>query len=197
MIVLWSGGVDSTWMLYSTLNTTPVGVRTLSIHHPQVAGSRQGLTARNKIYKLLRQVGWNFARIEIEVAIKAAAQDHATHNGIIQPLMWIQFALLHAVDGETIRVGYVKGDDALRQVDKIQYITEYAGSIMGKKLNLEFPLAYSEKANVTKALQGQQGLFDATWWCEHENPNARKPCGKCSSCWRHQTVLWQIGQGYY
>lgn len=201
MLLVWSGGLDSTWMLYRALNDAPRGntVRTISINHCQVSGVSQDRTARNKITRILNKAGWRFDRIEVDVNVKAFSRDHAINHGIIQPVMWLSHALLHADTGETIQIGYIKGDDALMHWDKMADIKNRCGEMMGKALTLELPLMFTEKYEIVRAVKKDAAwILENIWWCEPppDTPNIRKPCGKCTSCHKHATALWQEEQGF-
>ena len=200
MLLLWSGGLDSTWMLYRALLDTSRGesVRTLSVNYEQVGGVKQDRTARNKLLRLFKMADYRFPHIEVDVSIRAKNQDHCTSYGVIQPIMWVFHALLHADHGETIRLGYIKGDCALQHLDKLEYIKNYVGDILGKKLTLDFPLFNTPKYEIIRQVKKEaEWILDNVWYCEPPGNKAiRKPCGECECCKAHRTALWQVEQGF-
>lgn len=192
MLLLWSGGVDSTWLLYRYL-TENKQVRTLSINHPQIAGRVQCKRARKRIKQALSHYSFPANELEVEV-IEGAAQVQQG-SGLPQLVMWLHLALLYAVDKEQLVFGFLRGGNVWAHVDKLTAICDHVTAILGKSVSLEFPLRYDTKADVIKQFKKEAlDLFNLTWYCEKDK--ARKPCGKCTPCRTHRTALWQIEQRF-
>ena len=180
-LLLWSGGCDSTLMLYKLLNVVGSSdkIRTISIMHPQLPANIQQQRARDKIEKFLNKSQLSFERTEISMHTNASI---VSSGNLIQPPLWLSLAQVHLEATEDLYVGYIKLDDfwhyhtyATQAFDNLQYI-------MGKTGKLKFPLEWLERKEISNELKRIK-LYDKCWWCE--NPKNRNTCGKCHACKHH------------
>jgi len=191
MLILWSGGVDSTLILYKSLIQSNRGcsVRTLSINHPQVAGVKRMKEARAAIVSYLKQ-RYDFSTIEIDFQVDGKTIDDIKHDGLTQPLLWLFPALMYVDDDEPIVTGDIEGSGVLRHFDKLLGIVDYSAAILGKRITMDTPLLHYSKAEVIKEFRSlDENLFLMTRYCESKK---KKPCMKCGSCIVHATALWQL-----
>lgn len=214
MLCLWSGGCDSTWLLYTLLRDRrpdAVGgpeefdkqdntVRALTVIHPQVGARDEQKRAREGAKRALNRRKYKFQHAELVYeqygdfsAFPAAA------GGLTQPCIWLPSAYQYLHNKEALYLSYIKGDDFWHWKADAIHLFNMLNNITGKNATLHFPLEWTTKAEIVYNLQKQK-LYNHTWWCEAPD-TVKKPastdghpkrCGKCHPCLRHKTALWEI-----
>lgn len=218
-MILWSGGVDSTYaldcLLRPHINDTKYWrvkdeVRALSINVGQVPSDEQQKKARQAIkayYK--KKYGIKFKHTEWNLNTKEMHQN----TGIIQPVIWIPLACTYLLRKEKLYASYVREDVIWHYKKQLMRMFKSCRNMMDKKGALELPFEFWAKAQIIKSFrQRDSALLDMTWHCESPeeqvklrratrkklaNGIAEKPCRKCGSCEAHQTALWQLRQKHY
>lgn len=196
VLVCWSGGCDSTLLLYHVAKQygtagSPVRAFALDSDSHLTAGRKEA-QARKRILRELRKRGLN---IELtEMSLTATAGSGLSDHGLPQAVMWL-LASQALTDQETLAMGYVKGDDWLANIEHFQTVFNKLQTIAGRTGTLWLPLMFTEKRGVLHQLR-EMDLLELTWWCGA--PDGRKktqaPCGKCASCETHATALWKLGK---
>ena len=196
MLVLWSGGCDSTLVLNNLLVQEQVLstyqqqiIRTISINHPQITTSKTQKKTRDKLVKEFKNRGLEFDRNEVVIKHDYGAKKN---HGIIQPFVWLFAAFQYLLEKEDLYTGYIRSDCIWRHKEKILSIFNDSQKIMWKSGSLMSPLEWMEKNEVLSRL-GKANLLDLVWYCEDSN---KKHCGKCTPCKTHLTAKWQISQGW-
>lgn len=189
-LLLFSGGLDSTFNLWCRLERTPVDVL-------YAFGGQSGIKAeaekkaRQRLMELLHKTTRFKVRKEIE-AIPMDLLGMPGPVGLSQPPAWL-FAALKHVDPEThssVEIAYVLGDDALMMRHEIQAAWDNLCLVAkGVKVPLTFPLMRTTKQWVLKHMTAE--LLEAVWVCEKPKRVKRKPvaCGTCHPCLRHKNEL--------
>ena len=199
-LVLWSGGCDSTLVLWDLLqkqsrNDPPI--RTLSIDHFAVWAGKEQAAAREKIMGVLRKQGY---RVENElVTIQCGDRTGLPSKGpsgsgtsgfrIPQAALWIGQAVEHLEPEENLYVGYIRGDDMWHHVQEWRWAFQYMAYLVGRTGNLFAPLEWSTKANVIERLRGA-GLFPYCWTCS--DPKDGKECGRCKECMTQYLAVYEL-----
>lgn len=186
-IVLWSGGADSTWLLhhYAGASSEDHRVRALTIakHHYL---SKPFLTAQGwaqlNYLALAKERGYHISHEKIEVDgdwTWGESSISFKHNPA-QPLMWLS-ALAQAMgDGDTVLMGYIRGDCFWHFRDKFEAAFRAICDLKGVKATLEYPIEYQYKADILRELNKER-IPDSCWFTCEDTQNGT-PCGKCTNC---------------
>ena len=186
-LLLFSGGLDSTYMLQCALEQGDVETLYVAANQCELKVKRE-LEARAKIFERLRKIrGGRVIKdhiVKVTVDIKPFSHqmpDHAWQ----QPLMWIHGAL-QVSDGykqSELRIGYVTGDGIL---SKLNHMTQAWESLQAftkhYTMPVVFPLQHFTKQNILERLDPR--LWEYIWVCEMPVKKGRwlYACDKCSAC---------------
>lgn len=199
VLVCWSGGCDSTLLLHEAarVHGTPQSpVRAVAITCDQVTARAREKRARARLLREFRKQGLHVALTEIH--IETVSGNGIATYGLPQAILWLYASQMLGSD-EHLALGYVRGDDWTVHQREFLHVFDSLQRIGGRAGRLLFPLCYIEKRAVLGELS-ERKLLDLTWWCEiPPEHKGREPCGKCHSCQRHETALWQLerhGAGY-
>lgn len=194
-LVLWSGGVDSTHVLYRLLRKDDVyfrvndEIRALSIDIDRCSHNQQQIQARNTIKKILANK-YQFKFDHIEVTVRHTG-DMCPHGGLIQPVIWIPLATTFLKENEDLYVGYIQQDDYYHHLTEAKKIFQGCMEMMCKTGKLKDPLEWWRKAEIIKYLRKEdKKILNSTWYCEE--PRKNKPCGKCKPCITHRLALFEL-----
>ncbi|KKM65846.1 hypothetical protein LCGC14_1487170 [marine sediment metagenome] len=198
MLVLWSGGCDSTLLLHDLAKNSSEyhPIRTISVIHPQIAAIKEQRAARKKVLRWMKKSGYHIFHQEIEVKHSGEnifCNEHEgayAGNGISQYPIWMLSAVNYLQAEEDMYLGYIKGDDIWDCRYQIEESFRLLLHIMGKKGEIKFPLDRHSKPYVIQALK-ERGLYDLTWYCEDPDRKGKR-CGVCHPCIKHDVSLYQI-----
>ncbi len=182
MLVLWSGGCDSTMVLHDLLQTASPSkpVRSVGVNCPRMGGNSRNLDARKRIQKRLERDGYGRLHRHIEVEINDNDNFHHV-AGLVQPAIWLIAAACCLIGDVDLYVGYVRGDDFGHYRSQFESIFNGLQAMSERTGKLVFPLEWAPKSDVLNALNSV-GLIKLTWWCQN---SGEKPCQICSSCLTH------------
>jgi len=200
--VLWSGGLDSTALITGLLEIkaqwgkhVDVSVRALSFNHDGVAGSERHRAARDDLADVFAGYDLGFKRAEILVD-GGAHPELGDDPGLIQPIMWVGWALPFVRCDEMLLLGYTKGDEALAEWAYIHAAARNLLHVCGKrKVDVLAPLRSTARWQIVQALRDTR-LLSYARWCE--SPKKRKAqCSRtrrnvsqwCESCLKHHLAL--------
>lgn len=191
-LVLWSGGLDSTLMLYDlALRSEATPVRSLGVNYEHVGGNKRFAAARKALLAAFERKGLQIVHSEIELSFSNEdTYMQLGDGGIIQPVIWLSFAQLVLMKAEDLYLGYVRGDDLWRHHSEVTTIFNAAQSMTGKTGKLQFPLEYERKHQIIERLQKLE-LLSLCAWCESTS-DSLDPCGNCASCEAHEQGLWRL-----
>jgi 7-cyano-7-deazaguanine synthase in queuosine biosynthesis len=207
-LVLWSGGCDSTLVLYEALQagywqwhaggTSFTTVRAVSISYGAVPCNREQRRARDRIKTIFTEKKMVFDHIEVSVSFEGAWPQRGSDGGAVQSQMWLATAAPYLLDKEDLAISWIDGEcnnlpDAQLAFDALQRLN-------GKTGKLILPLWNKYKTYVVDRLKSLD-LLDACWWCEDyvdsmatEGPLMGAPCGHCKKCIEHAAALWKLEQ---
>lgn len=181
-MLLWSGGADSTLLLYALLRMKE-RVRTLTVVHDQLGQNHQQAVARFAVTVRLRALGLSWGHREVRVSSDACV----TPGGLPQPALWLTIASAYLDPGEDLVLGWHRGDDALARREAMARTLDAVTDLVhseepGKTNRLLTPLESLWKAQVVDALHALD-LLDLTWTCEvPEADTTMRACGDCVPC---------------
>ena len=188
-VITWSGGMDSTLLLYKVLlerENKPVHVFGFNLHDidelKQLCEFDCRAIIRKKILKTFKDVYFN------EVYSKTVRYHNEGYlcghskNALYQPLAWISMIFLNIPDNSELMFGYIKDDCFWDKQGDFEQAIYAMARVSGRKIKISYPLKDYSKQQIMKELDGLS-LMDHVWQCE----SPRKyfiPCETCGSCER-------------
>lgn len=196
--VLWSGGCDSTLLLYELLDAYGSNnVVAVSYKYPWL--SEHKCTSETKYRSLFKEkmnkLGGNFANVrhmEIEISDKMVSGEpmYVKGGGLPQSIAWLLSIPLYANKISYVYDGTIHNDDLVLNLSQYQQIFQCISEILNRRLILRQPYLRYTKATIIEKLIAR-GIYDCTWFCElpiHKN----KICTKCIPCKTHISALSEI-----
>lgn len=188
-LVLFSGGCDSTLVLYNLIKELPNQyIKVLSINHNQVNAISENKLARQKIKEEFKKRELDKYLEFLEVDINNNSSTNVIAGGVVQPIIWCTIAVLYAQTQDTIYFGYHLGDDFWMYKTEFENAIYNMSKVCNKEIKIQYNLGHLRKADIIKELK-DRGLYDLCWYCEH--PKEGMPCNECLPCITHKTGLWQ------
>lgn len=185
ILLAWSGGLDSTYLLLSYLNDESVEVRTVSFLCGQILQSNRQWEARSKIKKLLIEQGKEFhaSECQIEFTISMGSREIRSE----QAALWAAVTALYADHDECVVMGYVRGDDFWhRGTPGFGAATTALADMLGKSVQYHFPLEWEDKISVLgKMKELYPEFYPHVWFCDLPD-KIGNACNECASCISHQ-----------
>lgn len=195
-LILFSGGMDSTYLLYSRLREGYMHQGLLYVGSVDTHGIKANaeLWARNRILSWLRAKYPKFT-FTPERPFNNVQFGGAEGRKFGQPISWLVGAMEIAHDTYSeVAIGYVIGDQVLQFADKMQAAWSALWSFTkhGDAVPLNFPLRSITKANIMDEMPLE--LYERTWVCEDPIDVLREygdyedgmhpylQCGKCVPC---------------
>jgi 7-cyano-7-deazaguanine synthase in queuosine biosynthesis len=172
--VLWSGGLDSTYLIHSLLNEGHV----VRASYCEIINNKDKTIREQKAIKSLCKVLSHpkFSYLGVLCRVEVLGNFLTCFS---QMPVWITALLSSgAKDADYLALGYVLGDDAISYLEDIQNIWNAYGGLSKKTLPLlQFPLKKVSKEDIIRKLP--LNILKLVTWCE----NSDVPCGKCPPCW--------------
>lgn len=183
-LVSWSGGLDSTFLIYKLLNE---GHHVDAIYTTLSNNKNKTEYEKNAIRNLLPYFNdrdFTYREDYYSVLLKG-------DNVLLfkQPLLWIN-ALVYNLTNKTTNValGYIMGDDIISYISDLHNLWNNTCKFLQhniKQPELEFPLIKYPKEYIYEQLP--KYLKENVVWCEH--PVDNKPCGYCKPCKKMNDIL--------
>lgn len=187
-LVLWSGGLDSTFLMWHLLQTSDVDY-TYIVGGQRLAKQDREDQARKAALKYFHEHApfkANYVDPKVEANISNMGQ--LTWS---QPALWL-IGALGAVDHtqhSSVQAAYVLGDEILAMQEFLQQ-TWYGLQGLSKQgmVPLYLPLRMMSKYYILNMIP--KALYDCVWYCE--TPDDDEPCGRCMSCITHLVELHRL-----
>lgn len=199
IIVLWSGGFDSTALLlgliekYFVDNTDDnIDIQCVSIDCPNCGESKikRETEAKNKIIKYIKDT-YNVDIINSIINVDYSNFNVDNNQGVGQPLIWLLSAIPFIPDNSIIYPGYIKGDDALCFVDDIKNLVKYASNFQLKHIDINLKMRYADKREILiYFIEKHPNLLDVCTSCE--NLKVDDKCNLCVPCSHIKETLLQL-----
>lgn len=194
--ILWSGGLDSTYLIWKNLidgnAVVALSVSLTNVHEHQLLSEKN---ARDSIIKYITNKYSNLIpnfRHEEVGKLEFSFGSTKSQFTLSQPPIWIQFATYNSNLLDEIQLGYVMNDDAISYLDDIRNLYQAYQSFMNNPLPpLVFPLTKIKKEDLYVSLPKE--LRSMISYCESPilncNTDELHPCETCLSCNRHNAML--------
>jgi len=181
--ILWSGGLDSTYLIYKNLlegNTVYAYYIEINNNINKVIKEKEAMESLTKLF--IDKYGTAFDNRGTLVYIDV---NTLYGNCLIfsQMPIWIT-ALQFIGNVDEIQIGYCMNDDAISYLDDIKNIHHSFSSIKTKEIPISFPLSKIKKEEELNFLPEEYKKL--IWYCE--NPINNKPCHECCSCKRYNSI---------
>lgn len=195
-IALWSGGLDSTAMIYRYLRAGH-SVHAISCQLINNEGqARKEIQARKQLAQLFRRdFPTTFSCwVDRLTTLQHTGESFISVRGsarlvLPQAPLWIMTALYaDAPSGEEIQavlIGYVSGDDALEYEAELRAAWQGFDGLVHHLPPLEFPLATVRKSELVEGLPPD--YLRHVWVCGE--PQKGRACDQCCDCRRHAIAI--------
>ncbi len=192
IICLWSGGCDSTLVLFEllkelkTLNDERV-VKTYSFSHAQISSVKM-LWEKQKRDTFLLWLDQNGCANKVQHTHISLPEYQMNHAGSIQSALWVTNIIPLTWEESFIFGGYHDGDCFWNYDLMSEWLKIASGMVtmLNKKIDFCMPLRFWKKKEIIYSLK-KYGIYECTWWCENPGNNGR--CGYCDPCQLHEMSL--------
>lgn len=185
--VLWSGGLDSTYLIQKLLSENPnqiVIAGYVEIMNNE-AKTKTELAAVEKMSDVLKVLYPN--RFQFRGTVyKCEVKQTSNWMPLLQMPIWISAVMSTTPhDVQDICIGYVMNDCAISYLNELQALMKtYATKLCQPNFpKIKFPLSKINKEEIHNNILGELKQFVV--WCEMPNKESDgtfKPCGRCVSC---------------
>lgn len=194
--VVWSGGCDSSVLLYELLSLYgSKKVVAISYNYPWLYNKKAQSEEmhRNAFISKIKLHGNNF--MDFSHTIFTVNQETKSgdplnvkdYPGIPQALAWMFSTPMYLNYNGIVYIGMIKGDNFSLWIDDYYRMFNNINSLLHKKSSLRIPYITLEKKNIIEKLF-YYDLYNETWYCEFPN-FVNMPCGKCVPCIKHRGAL--------
>lgn len=187
-IVLWSGGTDSTLLLYElamkySSADHPILALTINTNVLDQRKAKKEKESREKLKDDFKKLGKFIDYDTLEVNYGKMIPTHIA----AQAAIWINNIITVAKHNSIVYIGYNEGDSVCPDIQNIRDINNALCELMGKSVSLCFPYLYFDKPRILEKLM-ESGLYEDTWTCEMPTEDG-KECNKCNPCNHHIEAL--------
>lgn len=195
--VLWSGGCDSTLLLYELIEAYGADrVVAVSYRYPWLIASKAETEAlyRETFIAKMKLRGHIVRHSHFDVNVKTCSGDGLMNGGggFPQAIGWLYSIPMYTHGPSYVYHGTIKDDDLCSVLHEYGQIFENTAKVLQRKISLRLPYLYLTKANIIEKLI-HYGLYEETWYCENP-PGANKQCHECMPCKTHLTGLIALQQ---
>ena len=204
---LFSGGFDSTYMLYRLFSEGDDAIMIISVvPNDEYSGKKidREKAARKNIIEYLHK---KYPDTKYEVS--EAGIDHGmvrsgVRRALVQPITWMAALITSPIfqecpenDNITFHMSYIKGDDALQKRYDICNVIRSSFNILFREecrpdIKVIFPLYSSDKAEIIfNLMSAEPELYKMATTCENSLSNG-DDCGDCHPCLELKWALAKI-----
>lgn len=205
-IVIWSGGADSTLLLYETglkckERNMPVDAIHINVPYLDKNKCDKEKECREYMLERMKAEGIEVKYSEIKIDSDTWQNDHYDGRGkeninwfLPQQMMWTILALQLSPDGSDVFFGYIRHDDFFSIVNEIKNLWYYANLAQNKNIKFHTPYESLFKHNILSQCM-EYGIFDHTWTCENpiKHDDGRiETCKTCHPCESRRDALFYL-----
>ena len=196
-IVLWSGGCDSTLLLYELLESYGShNVIAISYNYQWLDSTKAQIEHNHREafkgkMKLLGDQFANFSHSVFEINnTNGFLNFGGSMTGLPQALGWLFMVPMYANEDSYIYAGYVKEDDFSAGGYRHHYtnIFDSVNKLIGKdNMTLRLPYTQRSKNEIIEMLIKNE-IYNDSWYCEMP-PSKYLTCMECHPCQTHLAAL--------
>lgn len=195
-VLAWSGGCDSTLLLYDLLKQYPADqIRCVHCIFPwllkeKIAREKEAMAAA---MKRLAEMGFETNKVVVTtITVEYSGMGyHYNGGGLPQAYSWLGVAGMFLQNHCWFYIGAIRGDDVttLFQQQYFNYFNSVTDLLQLKDIHLCIPYGGCNKGYVLERLI-ELGLYDCTWYCEDiQKHDPLHPCDACVPCITHIEAL--------
>lgn len=190
--VMWSGGTDSTLLLYELIMAYGAeNVFAISYDYPWLLENkklsekshRDLFKSKLECMKYMNGNKINHTEIKISHSTITGKHLYASPGGLPQAVGWLLSIPIYIPNDSYIYLGSIKDDDLTLHMGDYHKMFESMSNVLFRNIILREPYLYFDKYQILDKLF-QYGLYDTTWACEMPQ-EINIPCGKCQPCIHH------------
>lgn len=193
VLIPWSGGMDSTYLVYKAILA---GCRVTTAYYKienNDLKTKAELEARipmiEYFYQLAREHNTRYS--DLGVVFTVDVGHHRNHVGqFTQTPLWVLASAYCAADYDYVAMGFVQNDDTLSWLNEYTRLFNAYKQIQHDfvkppKVKLIYPISKSSKGVIYHQLPSD--LRNKTWTCEEplEHEGKYYECGNCKPCKTH------------
>jgi hypothetical protein len=194
--VLWSGGLDSTYLIQKLLDENKeqeivAGYVEVENNSEKVKMEKAAIARMVPFFQ--KHYGYRFSYHGVVMSLHVKNPGSIIHFS--QMPLWINSVISTARDIDEVAFGYVMNDDAISHLEDIRKIFRAYKPICAPKFpKITFPLSKMKKEHFVDALYEE--LRSNVVWCEFPKQKGNTPdqyeyCGNCVPCSHSPIVVRQ------
>jgi len=194
-LVLWSGGSDSTLLLYqlskNNSDDTTHAVSICTSYAPDSIEIKKEKYCRENIKKYFDEIGIrNIIYTEIKVNMPLNREFETWSSLMFYPIIYLGNISPYLKPNDTVHLAYIKEDIELHFKHLILNLAKLISSIINVNFELKFLFEYKSKVDVLDEII-KLNLLDKVSWCSHPLKDG-SPCKKYRSCIMHYSALYGL-----
>jgi 7-cyano-7-deazaguanine synthase in queuosine biosynthesis len=189
VLIPFSGGLDSTYLIWNHLKTTNDEIYLINaLLKSNKKQSKYESEARDKLWEWFHnrysdRIHW--IKNTTEINFKGG---ELFQTMLSQPPIWMFSMMLHQKDIDEVLMGYVMNDDTISYLDDIKHLFDSIKPFTGSKAKLKFPLMKTPKSKIWDEMPDE--LKSLIYFCESYD-DEEIHCGECTCCKR---FIFDVGQ---
>lgn len=198
VLVSFSGGLDSTFLVYDNLKNGNVVTGVYTTIENNVNKTKVELNQIKKLEKLFQEEFPNNFNLEIGMKIDAQSGNDVTMKQI--PIWIISLLYNKASTYDEVQIGAVMNDDMISFIDDITNLWNSFSFVSRKHPPLSFPLMKKSKCEISEILPKK--YKELVVFCEdpkiiNDIPLLFENCNNCHSCkrYKYENDLWGVIYG--
>lgn len=192
--VLWSGGCDSTLLLYELLDTygcknvVAVSYKYPWLHETKYETEKLHREAFKAKLKLRDEKFNNINHTEFDISTNTISGNFmdVQRGGNPQSIAWLLSIPLYTTSGSIVYTGTIVEDLPLR-IHEYCEIFSNVSKVLDRNIALRMPYLHLTKPQIIEKLF-QYDIYEESWFCEMP-VGINKPCDNCEPCITHISAL--------
>ncbi len=181
VLVAWSGGLDSTFVLLYHLRQKDLKVASYAVIHSQVVANEEHQEARFAIQRYLKKkegLKWVHRDIVLGEEESFGIEDTNYQYLSMQAILWTMVGSLILEPDQDLMFGYIQKDRIWHKIGSLIRLFRALQEAQGKKGIVVFPAEWWTKTDIFSGLDEE--LISLCWHCEY--PIKGWACHTCEKC---------------
>lgn len=195
--VFWSGGYDSTLLLYELIEIYGFNnVVAVSYKYPWLGPKYNNERISREAFKAAMKLKYGdvqIRHIEIDVSVNTVSGcDVYAHGlGLPQSVAWLLSIPLYVPPKSYIYDGGIDKDDLTLKLNSYDRTLESVSDLLMRDFVIRHPYVYMQKFEILEKLF-KYGIYQYPWCCELSSNN--QPCCRCKPCQTHISALMYLSE---